>query len=113
MLHFTYRVAIENHEGRQRVQIPLLIGPSGNVQIESARPDLENVTGSLWSRTAREKQTVYDIGVAGEELLTVEWREREGAAPAPEAAKEFYGIGITRAQHLTVINSDGSCTHFG
>ena len=29
-----------------------------------------------------------------------------------EAAKEFYGIGLTRAQHLTVINSDASCTHF-
>ena len=32
--------------------------------------------------------------------------------PSPEGAKEFYGIGITRAQHLTVINSDGSCVHF-
>lgn len=112
VLHFTYRVAIENHEGRKRAQFPMLTGPSGNVQIESARPDLENITGSLWAKTAREKLTVYDLGVAGEELLTVEWREQEGVAPAPEAAKEFYGIGITRAQHLTVINSDGSCAHF-
>jgi hypothetical protein len=24
----------------------------------------------------------------------------------------FYGIGLTRAQNLTLINSDGSCTHF-
>ncbi len=112
VLHFAYRVGMENHEGRKRAQIPLLLGPSGNVQIESARPDLANITGSLWAKTAREKQTVYDIGVAGEELLTVEWRDQEAAAPAPEAGKEFYGIGITRAQHLTVINSDGSCTHF-
>ena len=111
-LHFTWRVAIENHEGRKRAQIPMLIGPSGNVQIESARADLENITGSLWAKSSREKLTVYDLGVAGEELLTMEWREQEVAAPAPEAGKEFYGIGITRAQHLTVINSDGSCTHF-
>ena len=111
-LHFTYRVAIENHEGRKRAQFPLLLGPSGNAQLESSRPDLEAITGSLWARTAREKLTVYDLGVAGEELLTVEWREQEVTAPAPGAGKEFYGIGITRAQHLTVINSDGSCTHF-
>ncbi|MEO7318285.1 MAG: hypothetical protein ABIZ56_04795, partial [Chthoniobacteraceae bacterium] len=112
VLQFVYRVAIENHEGRKRAQFPMLIGPSGNVQIESARPDLENITGSLWAKSAREKQTVYEIGVAGEELLTMECREQEGVAPAPEAGKEFYGIGITRAQHLTVINSDGSCAHF-
>ena len=112
VLHFSYRVAIENHEGRKRAQIPMLLGPSGNVQIESPRPDLETITGSLWTKTAREKQNVYDIGVAGEELLTMEWREEGNAPPPPEAGKEFYGIGITRAQHLTVINSDGSCTHF-
>ena len=112
VLHFTYRVAIVNHEGRKRAQVPLLLGPSGSVQIESGRADLENTTGALWGKTAREKRTVYDIGVAGEELLTVEWRESDGAAPVAEAGKEFYGIGITRAQHLTVIASDGSCTHF-
>ncbi len=111
-LQFSYRVAIETHEGRKRAQFPMLIGPSGNVRIESMRADLDNVTGSLWTKTTREKQTIYEIGVAGEELLTVEWREQEGAAPTPEASKEFYGIGITRAQHLTVINSDSSCTHF-
>ncbi len=111
-LRLTYRVPIVNHEGRRRAQVPLLAGPSGNVQIESARADLEIITGSLWAKTAREKQTVYDLGVASEELLTVEWRHQPGAAPAPEAGKEFYGIGITRAQHLTVIASDGSCTHF-
>lgn len=111
-LRLTYRVPIVQHEGRRRAQVPLLAGPSGNVQIESARADLEIISGSLWAKAAREKQTAYDLGVAGEELLTVEWRDQPGAAPAPEAGKEFYGIGITRAQHLTVIASDGSCTHF-
>ena len=112
VLHFTYRVPVETHEGRQRAAVPLLLGPSGAVQIESPRVDLAATTGALWAKTAREKATVYDLGVAGEELLTVEWREQADAAPAPAAGKEFYGIGITRAQHLTVINSDSSCTHF-
>ena len=47
----------------------------------------------------------------------MEWRDQGGDTAAEkvrtgEAAKEFYGIGLTRAQNLTVINSDGSCTHF-
>ena len=116
VLHFTYRVAIENHEGRKRAQFPLLIGPSGNVQIESSRADLQNVTGALWSKKSADKTTTYDIGVAGEEVLTVEWVDADGTSttgnPRGDGAKDFYGIGITRAQHLTVINSDGSCTHF-
>ena len=111
VLHFTYRVAIENHEGRKRAQFPLFIGPSGNVQIESPRADLQNITGALWSKKTADKLTTYDIGVAGEELLSIEWLDADGTAPA-DGAKDFYGIGITRAQHLTVINSDGSCTHF-
>ena len=112
--HFTYRVAIASHEGRKRAEVPLLAAPSGNVRIESPRADLANVTGTIWSQSARDKLAVYEIGVAGEETLIVEWPEESTAAgsPAREAAKEFYGIGITRGQHLTVINSDGSCTHF-
>jgi hypothetical protein len=68
---------------------------------------------------------VYDLGITGGESLALEWRdpgmnppampikpERPPvAAPVPPASS-FYGIGLTRAQHLTVINSDGSCTHF-
>jgi hypothetical protein len=112
--HFTYRVAIQNHEGRKRAEVPLLAAPSGDVRIESPLGYLANVTGTRWNQSTHDKLTVYEIGVAGEETLIVEWPE-EGAAteaPAPDAAREFYGIGITRGQHLTVINSDGSCTHF-
>ena len=112
VLRLSYRVAVEKHEGRKRAQVPLLTGASGNVQIESSRADLQNITGALWSKKTVEKHTTYDIGIAGEEQLTLEWVDADQAAPAPEGAKEFYGIGITRAQHLTVINSDGSCVHF-
>jgi hypothetical protein len=84
--------------------------------LESPRGDLEFLTGNLWTQTAAGQSTLYDIGVAGEELLAVEWRDQGGdpavSGRAAEALKEFYGIGLTRAQNLTVINSDGSCTHF-
>jgi len=117
ILRVTYRAAIVNHEGRKRAQIPVALGPSGNMRLESARGDLETVTGNLWAKTVGEKSTTYDIGVAGVDSLVVEWSEQGGemglaAARQADASKDFYGIGITRAQNLTLINSDGSCTHF-
>ncbi|MBI5388365.1 MAG: hypothetical protein HZA90_27180 [Verrucomicrobia bacterium] len=116
-MRLSYRVPMENREGKRRAQIPLFAGLPGNVRLESARSDLEILSGSLWAKRAADKQTTYDIGVAGEETLVMEWRDPGGGAPAGtgpagESAREFYGIGLTRAQHLTVVNSDGSCTHF-
>ncbi len=116
-LRLSYRVPIENREGKKRAQVPLLLGSSGSVRLESARSDLEIVTGSLWSRSLADAISVYDIGVAGDDRLVIEWREQGGdslGGPGTpgEGSKEFYGIGLTRAQNLTVINSDGSCTHF-
>jgi hypothetical protein len=113
ILRLTYRAPIVNHEGKKRTQIPVASGPSGNVRLESVRGDLEIQTGNLWAKQAGEKATTYDIGMAGVDLLVVEWRESgQVTARQAEASKEFYGIGLTRAQNLTLINSDGSCTHF-
>jgi hypothetical protein len=112
-LQLSYRVPIENQDGKRRAQIPMLLGTSSNVRLESSRDDIEILTGSLWSKSASDGVTVYDIGVAGDETLVAEWKEQAGGVPGAVAgAKEFYGIGVTRAQHLTVIHSDGSCAHF-
>jgi hypothetical protein len=116
-VRLVYRVPIVTREGNKRAQIPVLLGPSGNARLESARPDLEILAGSVWSKTNAEKITRYEIGVAGEEALVVEWRDQGIEAPLKpgvpaERTKEFYGIGLKRAQNLTIINSDGSCTHF-
>jgi hypothetical protein len=116
-LKLTYRVPMANHEGKKRAQIPLAFGPSGNVRLESPRHDLEVLSGSLWTKTIADKTNIYEIGVAGLDALVVEWRDPAngllaGPAPTAEGAKEFYGIGLKHAQNLTVINSDGSCTHF-
>ncbi|MBN2505464.1 MAG: hypothetical protein JXQ71_02095 [Verrucomicrobia bacterium] len=120
MLRLSYRVAVETREGRRRAQIPLLIGPPGRVRLESPRADLDIVRGGCWGKTtvpAADGATVYDLGVAGEEFLEVGWRLEDGESPwgaggRPGGPGEFYGIGLIRAQHLTVIHSDGSCTHF-
>ena len=116
-IRLTYRVPVEDREGKRRAQLPLVLGTPGEVRLECARGDVEVLTGSVWSKTAAGQTTAYEIGVAGEPALVLEWRDQGGGAAADraktgEAAKEFYGIGLTRAQHLTVINSDSSCTHF-
>ena len=117
VLRLSYRVPTTGQDGRRRAQIPLALGPSGIVRLESARPDLEVLNGQLWTKTAGAKSNVYDIGVAGLEFLVLEWRNQADGAPVAtgrpaEGSKEFYGIGLTRARNLTVLNSDGSCTHF-
>ncbi len=126
-LKLAYRVPLENREGKRRAQMPLLAAAASSVRLESPRDDFEILAGSLWAKETNDKATVYDIGAAGEDLLVAEWSEQPGRAPAPrpgiapgalatgkpgDTAKDFYGIGVTRAQHLTVVNSDGSCTHF-
>jgi len=114
-LTLVYRVPIGNRDGKKRAEIPLLVGASGSLRIESTRLDLEVLEGSVWGRNPTDKTTVYDVGVAGGEFVAIEWVEqgdaRLGATGAPESGG-LYGIGLSRAQHLTVINSDGSCTHF-
>jgi len=114
-----YRVPIEMREGKRRAQIPLLAGFPGGVHLEAVRSDFEVVTGALWAKSSAEQHTVCDIGVAGEPLLVLEWRpailppEAGTNLPAPPTPTgQFYGIGLSRAQNLTLVNSDGSCTHF-
>jgi hypothetical protein len=116
-VRLVYRVPIVMHEGNKRAQIPILIGPSGNARLTSPRPDLEILAGSVWSKTNTDKTSLYEIGVAGEEALVLEWRDQGIEAPprpglTSDRTKEFYGIGLKRAQNLTIVNSDGSCTHF-
>ncbi len=109
-----YRVPVEHRDGRQRAEIPLLLGTSGQVEIDSTRADLDFAGGSLWGRNQRGERTIYELGVAGEEFFVIEWSDqsRAGTGRLVEADAGLYGIGLKRAQHLTVIHSDGSCTHF-
>jgi hypothetical protein len=121
-LHFNYRAPVENREGKKRAQIPLLTGLSGTLQLPAGRANLELVTGSLWTKSTQGDKADYTIGVAGEDCLVLEWRDgpvepaptppKPAEIAPPSIAKDFYGIGLKRAQNLTLINSDGSCAHF-
>lgn len=113
-LKFSYRVPVETRDGRQRVQIPLVPLASGDLRLESPRADVQNLNGSLWAKRSAEGKTIHELGVAGEDRLVLEWRPAEDSLAGEPAARPqaIYGIGITAAQHLTVIGSDGSCTHF-
>lgn len=109
-LCMAYRVPVEVREGKHRAQVPLVLGASGRIRLESSRSSWEFLNGSLWASATANQKTAYEVGVAGESSLILECRDLEGGAGA--GSKEFYGIGLTRAQHLTVIASDGSCAHF-
>jgi hypothetical protein len=112
VLRLAYRVPIETQEAKQRARVPLLIGPAAHIQLLSGRPDLEFSQGGLWAKTLTDRETQYELGSASDTML-VEWRDQPGEPGRDlEAGKPFYGIGIGHTQNLTVINSDGSCTHF-
>ncbi|MBM3833997.1 MAG: hypothetical protein FJ403_12155 [Verrucomicrobia bacterium] len=113
-LQLKYRVPITAHERKKRGRIPVAPAAAGQVRVESTRNDLEIQTGSLWTKSAAGNLTAYEIGAVGEELLVIEWRDDAlGLADRTgQGTREFYGIGLTQAQNLTVIHSDGSCTHF-
>jgi hypothetical protein len=114
-IRLAYRVPVVNREGKWHAQIPLLLGVPGNLQLWSKLENVEVVGGSLWTKTTANETTSYIIGVAGEETLGLEWREGGSNASnqkQSDGSKDFYGIGLTRAQNLTIVNSDGSCTHF-
>lgn len=116
-LRLSYRVPLTLQQGRQQARIPLVPGAAGTVRLRSSRPDVVALTGQAWSRIPVDGRTSYDIGVAGIPCLVLEWGGRSGDGTGPSGTggagvSELYGIGITRAQHLTVINSDGTCTHF-
>jgi len=116
-LDLTYFVPLERREGRQRAEVPLLSTPSGTLRLQTSRGDAEAVNGSLWSKHRETTNWLYEVGVAGLEALVLEWHEPDGGTGAvggqlAEAGGGLYGIGLARAQHLTIIGSDGSCTHF-
>jgi hypothetical protein len=116
-LRLSYRVPFLSHEGKTRALIPLVLAPSSNVELKSTQNDFEILTGTVWSIHQDTNGWAYDVGVAGEESLIIEWRQNGSGKSlalekAGEGVKDFYGIGITRAQNLTIINSDSSCTHF-
>ena len=89
---------------------------SGTVRVESVRQDLEVVAGNLWNRSAgRQGYAVRGRRCRrgrGDPRVARPGRPPGRAAGPPTAQRNFYGIGLTRGQNLTVINSDGSCTHF-
>lgn len=111
-LTLSYRLPIRSQEGLSRVETPLLTVASGTLVVKSREGDLQALSGTLWERRVLEGQTEYVIGVAGEDSLTLEWGLGARLPPSSVNTAGLYGIGIHKAQHLTVIHSDGSYTHF-
>jgi hypothetical protein len=119
-LDFTYRVPLTVSGNKVLATIPLLNTPSGHATLAAKLPNLEFQHATLWKKVTEGVLTQYELGLAGPEPFTIGWAGKIGeTAPragleTPTAASldQLYGIRITESQQLTVINSDGSCTHF-
>jgi hypothetical protein len=120
-IRLRYRVPLAASGNRVSAQIPMLEVPSGSVEFAASRADLEFQGGSVWQKQTDNGSTRYELGVAGGEPLIVGWTGRlaeiaggiDGAADdTGPAGDPIYGIRIPHSQHLTIINSDGTCSHF-
>lgn len=116
-LTLTYRVPVDHRDGRLWATVPLVPGVPGTAVVEAATEDLVTVGGVIWSRTRDGERVMAQVGVAGEPALSLNWanvggRGEPGRGGADRNALGVFGIGLPRADHLTVLNSDGSCTHF-
>lgn len=116
---FEYRVPIESREGRLEATVPLIRVGSGRVQLVTPRPGLQALTGDRWGHFADNAGFHHDLGVSGEEALQLRFESTPTELGPDERGKggqagsqALYGIGIPQARHLTVVASDGSCTHF-
>jgi hypothetical protein len=117
MLKVSYRAPIQVSESQSAAVIPVLNVPSGHLILSTALSHLEFKRAALWNKRADGEITRYELGVAGGEAVIVTWAGKtgdpaSGPALATELRDQLYGIGITESRQLTVINSDGSCTHF-
>ena len=100
--------------------VPLLLVPVGTISLIDDHEDIELTGGVVWNKHPQDGAMLYEIGVAGSDHLVIdaasagdaEQPESNKAQPVQEMRKRLYGIGITASQQLTVINSDGTCTHF-
>lgn len=111
-MKLAYRVPIEKSGDRNSAVIPALNTPSGNLRFESKRPDIEFQDGALWRKTSESGITRYEVGLAGSTSLTVTWPSETSSPDSTDAQKRnIYGIKIVESRQLTVIHSDGACTH--
>lgn len=111
---FSYRAPIRPAGNRFKADFPLLQAAAGQVAFDDERADLEFTGGFLWGKERVGDLYRYRVGVAGAESLGIEaaGSTGEGAGQDGPSLERLYGIRITESQHLTVIGSDGTCTHF-
>ncbi len=118
----TYRAPLQLAGNRVTGVLPVLNAPSGDVRLQTMRADLEFDGGSLWSKTLENDVMHYEVGGAGGQPLTLGWEAHPTGAGTqepppgepesrPSSLERLYGIRISSSQQLSVVSSDGTCTH--
>ncbi|MBL9134910.1 MAG: hypothetical protein JNK85_03535 [Verrucomicrobiales bacterium] len=116
-LTLEYRVPVESRDGRWWATVPLVPGVPGTLRVETPAEDVVAVGGVVWGRVREGERETTEVGVAGEPTLMLNGSrlggpDASGSPARGDTSLGVYGIGLPRADHLTVLNSDGSCTHF-
>ena len=83
--------------------------------MRSSRDDLLFYGGEVWSKKTAGKATVYRVGVANSDFLTIRWggppvldSEEDPSHMTPSAAR----IQVVQSQHLTLIQKERRVSHF-
>jgi hypothetical protein len=118
-LTFDYQVPLEVRDNHLEATVPLLVQGSGRILLTTPRSGIHVTSGALWQELNVAGVQRYELGVSGEDQLKLRFDaasednfagKKSGARS--QAGEALYGIGISQAHHLTVVASDGSCTHF-
>lgn len=110
-LELVYRVPITRSGSRRSAVAPVLNIPAGVFRFESDRPNLEFQNASLWRKTTDSGKTTYEVGVIGNKPVTFIWPGAVERSDATDPQGDIYGVKIVESKQLTVIHSDGACTH--
>ena len=114
-LALDYRCPIEKLGEARSCTLPLLKTISGKLTMHSTRDDLLFYGGEVWSKKTTGKATVYRVGVADSNFLTIRWggppvldSEEDPPHMTPGAAH----IQVVQSQHLTLIQKERRVSHF-
>lgn len=114
-IRVNYRVPWEPSGNQLRASVPLMNVPSATAILHSPRDDLDIRGAQVWGEERDGERVRYEIGLSGTNSFIIALSNataRPTGGSTDEARDPLYGIRILESQQLTIVHSDGSCSHF-
>jgi hypothetical protein len=110
-LGLTIRSPIERKGDRMSTTLPLPRDCVTQLKIRTPQAGLQMEGAALWERSGdAQKGFVHELSSAGAPSVTLSWSDAPGS-PEATPGSPLHGMSMLSSRHLTVINTDGSCTH--